>query len=67
MCTAKKPKVQKAPPPPQTQTTVTTDEAVMRESDRERRRAALRSGRQSTILAGDVAAPTGQQKTMLGA
>lgn len=67
MCIAKKPKVQKAPPPPQMQTTVTSDEAVMREQGRERRRAATRYGRQSTILAGDVTPPTGQAKTMLGA
>jgi hypothetical protein len=67
MCIAKKPKVQKAPAPPPMQTTVTTDEAVLREASRERRRAASRAGRQSTILAGDAPAPTGQAKTLLGA
>jgi hypothetical protein len=67
MCTAKKPKVGKAPPPPQMTTTVEADESVLRESQRERRRAATRSGRQSTILAGGNAmAPTGQYKTLLG-
>lgn len=66
MCLAKTPKVRKATPPPRQTTTVDADEAVMRGSQRERMRAASRYGRQSTISAGNVAAPTGQQKSLLG-
>lgn len=68
MCSVKKPKVQPPPRPVQMSTTVTEDEAVLRESQRERRRAANRQGRMSTIMAGDTGAPpTGQNKTLLGA
>jgi hypothetical protein len=66
MCSASKPKAQPTPPPPQVQTPVTEDEAVLRESQRERRRAASRYGRQATIMAGAAQAPTGQTKTLLG-
>lgn len=51
------------PPPPTLPETI--DEASLIERDRERRRAATRSGRQSTIVAGNVA-PTSQTKTILG-
>lgn len=51
------------PPPPQS---AQVDQQVIDARDRERRRASSRSGRQSTMLAGD-ATPTGQSKTMLGA
>lgn len=70
MCSVKKPKAAPTPPPPQMTTAVTEDEAVLRESQRERQRAAGRSGRQSTILTsmGQAGmAPTTQSKTLLGA
>lgn len=51
------------PPPPTLPETI--DEASLIERDRERRRAATRSGRQSTIVAGNVT-PTSQSKTILG-
>jgi hypothetical protein len=69
MCKPKAPKMAPMPIPPPAQSTVTEDEAVLRESQRERRRAASRSGRGSTILAGGGEAgmpPTGQTKTLLG-
>lgn len=71
MCRAPKmPKVEAASPPPQMSTPVTEDEAVLRESQRERRRAASRYGRQATIMAGQMQGggqpPTGQTKTLLG-
>lgn len=66
MCSASKPKAQPMPPPPQATTPVTEDEAVLRESQRERRRAASRYGRQATIMAGAAQAPTAQTKTLLG-
>lgn len=66
MCRPKAPKASPMPPPPQATTPVTEDEAVLRESQRERRRAAGRYGRQATIMAGNAMAPTGQTKTMLG-
>lgn len=70
MCAVKKPKVAPPSPPPQMATPVTEDEAVMRESQRERRRAASRYGRSATIMAGQMQGggmpPTGQQKTLLG-
>ncbi len=44
------------------------DDAALAERDRERQRMRLRRGRQSTILAGDVAAaPSVPVKTALGA
>lgn len=68
MCRTPKPKVQPIPPPMQPVSPVTEDEAVLRESQRERRRAASRSGRQSTVMAGNSAQPpTAQNKTILGA
>jgi hypothetical protein len=69
MCMASKPKVQPMPSPPPPQTVVTEDTAAIDARARERRRASARSGRRSTILAGDTApaAPTGQAKTVLGA
>jgi hypothetical protein len=66
MCKPKAPKAAPMPPPPQATTPVTEDEAVMRESQRDRRRAASRYGRQATIMAGAAQAPTGQTKTLLG-
>lgn len=51
------------PPPPILPETI--DEASLIERDRERRRAATRGGRQSTIVAGNVT-PTSQSKTILG-
>lgn len=70
MCRPRMPKVEPAPPPPQMTTPVTEDEAVLRESQRERRRAASRYGRQATIMAGQMQGggmpPTGQTKTLLG-
>lgn len=65
MSRPKPPKVAETLPPPMV-TPVTEDEAVLRERNRERRRAAGREGRQSTLLAGGSMAPTGQQKTLLG-
>jgi hypothetical protein len=70
MCSPKRPKMEPLPIPPPPTTTVTEDEAVLREGQRERRRAASRKGRGSTILAGgDIdggMAPTGQAKQLLG-
>ena len=70
MCNPKAPKVEPAPPPPQMTTPVTEDEAVLRETQRERRRAASRYGRQATIMAGAMQGggmpPTGQNKSLLG-
>jgi hypothetical protein len=68
MCSPKRPKMEPLPIPPPPTTTVTEDEAVLREGQRERRRAASRQGRQSTILAGGdgAMAPTGQAKKLLG-
>jgi hypothetical protein len=69
MCKPKTPKLAPMPIPPPPQSTVTEDEAVLRESQRERRRAASRSGRGSTILAGNSTEgmpPTGQNKVLLG-
>lgn len=70
MCSPSRPKTQPTPPPPQATTPVTEDEAVLRESQRERRRAASRYGRQSTIMAGAMQgggmSPTGQTKSLLG-
>lgn len=51
------------PPPMQLET---IDEAALLEQRRERVRAIGRSGRRSTIVAGNVQ-PTTQQKTLLGA
>lgn len=71
MCTKPKtPKVEPMPNPPPPATVVTEDTAAIDERSRERRRTASRSGRQSTILAGDTstgAGPTTQAKTVLGA
>lgn len=65
MCGSRpKPAPMPAPPPPVTP--VTVDEEVMRGRDRERRRAAGREGRQSTLLTGGVGAPTTQSKNLLG-
>jgi len=69
MCSVKRPKAAPTPPPPQMTSAVTEDEAVLRESQRERQRAAGRSGRQSTILTsmGQAGmAPTTITKTALG-
>lgn len=65
MCTSrpKPPPVVNPPPPPQA---VQVDQQIIDARDRERRRAAGRTGRQSTILAGAVAPATGQAKTLLG-
>jgi hypothetical protein len=70
MCSASKPKVQQAPDPPPPITPVTEDQVATTERQRENRRAAGRSGRTSTILAGSngaIAGPTTQAKTVLGA
>jgi hypothetical protein len=71
MCSAKKPKVTAMPDPPPPQTVVTEDQAALTARGLERRRAGMRSGRQSTILAGGSPmggmAPTTQVKTVLGA
>lgn len=69
MCSVKKPKVQKAPDPPPPPTPVTEDTAAIEARARERRRAGQRSGRRSTILAGDTSGmpPTTQTKVVLGA
>lgn len=70
MCSASKPKVEKAPDPPPPITPVTEDQVATTERQRENRRAAGRSGRTSTILAGanaTGAGPTTQSKTVLGA
>lgn len=68
MC-ASKPKVQKTPDPPPPITPVTEDQVAVDERSRERRRAAQRSGRTSTILAGAAGdqAPVTTGKTVLGA
>ena len=67
MCKPKTPKLAPMPIPPPAQSTVTEDESVLREGQRERRRAASRSGRASTIMAGGgEVPPTGQTKSLLG-
>jgi len=65
MCSASKPKVERSAPPPMHIPTV-VDEDVQKASNRERRRAAAAYGRESTILGGQGAPPTAQQKTLLG-
>lgn len=57
------PPVVNPPPPPQSPQ---VDQQIIDARDRERRRAAGRGGRQSTMLAGDVAPATGQSKSLLG-
>lgn len=66
MCRPSRPKVPEMPAPPPPTTPVTIDEEVSRERNRERRRAAGRYGRQSTLLTSGVGSPTGQSKTLLG-
>lgn len=69
MC-ASKPKVQKMPDAPPPITPVTEDMVATTERQRENRRAGARSGRQSTILAGDTAPaaqPSAKAATVLGA
>lgn len=71
MCSKPKaPKVQEMSSPPPPATVITEDTAAIDERSRERRRQGQRSGRQSTILAGDTSAgagPTTQAKVVLGA
>lgn len=71
MClSASKPKVQEMPIPPPAPSPVTEDQAALDARALERRRAASRSGRRSTILAGALegaGGPTTQGKTVLGA
>lgn len=72
MCSVSRPKVQPAPLAPPPPSPITEDEAAMDGRQRERRRASLRQGRQSTILAGGArddrtAQPTTQTRTVLGA
>ncbi len=71
MClSTSKPKVQEMPIPPPAPSPVTEDQAALDARQLERRRAAGRSGRRSTILAGadlNAGAPTTQSKTILGA
>jgi len=65
MCTSKPkpPPAVNPPPPPQAPQ---VDQQIIDARDRERRRAAGRGGRASTMLAGSVAPATGQSKTLLG-
>ena len=65
MCTAKKPKVERIAPAPTMLPEQQSDE-VTRERNRQRQMRGARSGRQSTIVAGPMSAPTAQAKTMLG-
>lgn len=71
MClSTSKPKVQEMPIPPPPPSPVQEDQAALDARALERRRAAGRSGRRSTILAGadpGGMAPTTQSKTILGA
>lgn len=64
-----KPKVQEMPIPPPPPSPVVEDQAALDARQLERRRAAGRTGRRSTILAGaDIGGgqPTTQSKTVLG-
>lgn len=68
MCMGSTPKVQQLPVPPPPPSPVVEAQATIDAKGLERRRAAARSGRQSTILAGNETptAPTSQAKTVLG-
>lgn len=62
-----KPKTPAPTPLPPQIAPESVDEQVLEERDRERRRARLRTGRSSTILAGDAGTPpTSPIKTALG-
>jgi hypothetical protein len=65
MCSAKKPKVERVAPAPTILPEQQSDE-VTRERNRQRQIRGGRSGRQSTIIAGPMTAPTSQAKTLLG-
>jgi hypothetical protein len=67
MCTSSAPKVKPVPQAPIVTPSVVDDEVVA-EKERERRRLAAGSGRQSTILAGNTGLPpTTPAKTATGA
>lgn len=65
MCMSKPPRVQPIPNPP-TASPEIIDDVAYRERERFRQRSRIRNGRQSTILAGNVAAPIQPLKTLLG-
>lgn len=66
MCMSK-PKAPKAPPPPAPPPSMeTVDPEVASMSDRERRRAMSRFGRQGTLLTSALGTPNTSSKTLLG-
>lgn len=65
MCSSKPPKVKPVASAP-TASPETIDSTAYAEKDRYRQRSRSRNGRQSTILAGEQAAPQAQGKTLLG-
>lgn len=67
MCKASRPQLPPPSAPPPMIVPETVDENVQRSKRRERQRAAVAGGRESTVLTPVGAAPTAQAKTLLGA
>jgi hypothetical protein len=66
MCMSKPPAVKPIASPP-TASPELIDDVAMRERERFRQRSRVKNGRQSTMIAGNVAAPVYAGKTLLGA